>query len=121
MCMGGDGDGNGRLLAGAGSAQVAAPAGALLQVQDADGRRHRAEGESQLRRARPGLQVLPEIRGSNEETSTTGLQMNYTHVVTNVIGDDWSEADRIFHKSGPENLPLLDFVSKDPQLQQTSV
>ena len=70
------GDGNGRLLAGAGSAQVAAPAGALLQVQDADGRRHRAEGESQLRRARPGLQVLPEIRGSNEETSTTGLQMN---------------------------------------------
>ena len=66
VCMGGDGDGNGRLLAVAGSAQVAAPAGALLQVQDADGRRHRAEGESQLRRARPGLQVFPEIRGSNK-------------------------------------------------------
>ena len=46
--------------------------------------------------------------------------MNSTHVVTNVIGEDWSEADSIFHKSGPENLPLLDLVSKDPQLQQRS-
>ena len=69
MLAGGDGDGDGGvygrvvvmgmedccMLAGAGSAQVAAPAGALLQVQDADGRRHRAEGESQLRRARSGL------------------------------------------------------------------
>jgi len=54
VLAGGDGDGgvwwagewNGRLLAGSGSAEVAAAAGARLQVQDADGRRHRAEGES---------------------------------------------------------------------------